>query len=96
MKKLPIHCPSCNERLAVKRLQCETCETEVEGLYPLPPLSSFSNEDQAFVLNFIKASGSLKEMAKLLKVSYPTVRNKLNEIIGTIETIETNQGADNE
>lgn len=96
MKILPTHCPSCDDRLVVKRLRCETCETEVEGLYPLPPLSSFSQEDQAFVLQFIKASGSLKEMAKLMKVSYPTVRNKLNEIIEKIEAIETNQGASNE
>ena len=38
-------------------------------------------EDQDFILQFIKASGSLKEMAGILKVSYPTVRNRLDEII---------------
>ena len=92
MKKLPTHCPSCSEQLAVKRLRCESCETEVEGLYPLPVLSSFPQEDQAFILQFIKASGSLKEMAKLLKVSYPTVRNRLNNIIEQLKVIETNQG----
>jgi len=79
----------------VKRLHCEACETEVEGLYPLPPLSGLETEEQAFVLNFIKASGSLKEMAKLMGVSYPTVRNRLNEIIEKIQTLETKQGAKN-
>lgn len=65
----------------VKRLRCDACETEVDGLYQLPSLARLPQEDQEFVLRFIKASGSLKEMAKLMKVSYPTVRNRLNEII---------------
>ena len=96
MKKLPTHCPSCSEQLTVKRLRCEACETEVEGAYPLPPITSLSSEDQAFVLSFVKASGSLKEMATLMKVSYPTVRNKLNEIIEKVNLIELNQEKPNE
>ena len=34
---------------------------------------------------FIRASGSLKEMAAILGVSYPTVRNRLDEIIGKLK-----------
>jgi hypothetical protein len=96
MKIIPKNCPSCSSPLSVKRLHCETCQTEVEGLYPLPPLSGLENEEQAFVLNFIKASGSLKEMSKLMKISYPTVRNRLNTIIDKIKYLETNPGAENE
>jgi hypothetical protein len=81
VKSLPTSCPSCSSKLAVKRLHCEKCETEVEGLYPLPILASLSRDDQDFILAFMKSSGSLKEMAALLKVSYPTVRNRLDEII---------------
>jgi hypothetical protein len=88
MKRLPLYCPSCNGPLAVKRLRCETCSTEVEGSYDLPILASLSNEDQDFILQFVKADGSLKEMAKLLGVSYPTVRNRLDDVI---ETIKQNQ-----
>ncbi len=68
----------------VKRLRCAHCETEVEGMYPLPPLMRLPQDDQDFVLLFIKASGSLKEMASHLAVSYPTVRNRLDEIIGQL------------
>ena len=81
MKRLPTSCPSCDGKLAVKRLRCEKCDTEVDGLYPLPTLASLGQEDQEFILDFIKASGSLKEMANILSVSYPTVRNRLDEII---------------
>jgi hypothetical protein len=87
-KKLPTNCPSCGEALKVKRLRCEACETEVEGLYQLPALARLPLADQEFVLKFISASGSLKEMAKLMKVSYPTVRNRLNEIIHQLSADE--------
>jgi hypothetical protein len=88
MKQLPVTCPSCSGRLAVRRLRCERCETEVEGSYNLPALASLSPEDQEFVGDFVKASGSLKEMASLLSVSYPTVRNRLDDII---EKLKQNQ-----
>ncbi len=75
----------------MKRLRCEKCDTEVEGLYGLPILASLSQEDQEFILEFVKASGSLKEMASLLKVSYPTVRNRLDEIIERVKQNEASR-----
>ena len=78
---LPTDCPSCGHKFAVKRLLCQHCGTEVEGLYELPALASLSRGDQEFIAQFVMTSGSLKEMARLLKVSYPTVRNRLDEII---------------
>lgn len=88
MKRLPVHCPSCDGALAVKRLGCEACHTDVEGLYDLPILAGLSNDDQDFILQFVKASGSLKEMAKLLGVSYPTVRNRLDDVIEMLKKNE--------
>jgi hypothetical protein len=85
VKNLPTTCPSCSGKLAVKRLRCETCDTEVEGLYSLPALIALSQDDQEFILEFIKASGSLKEMAAILGVSYPTVRNRLDEVIAKLK-----------
>lgn len=81
LKNLPANCPSCSGALSVTQLRCPTCETEVRGEFPLPPFSRLSAEEQEFVLRFVLSSGSLKEMAGLLGVSYPTVRNRLNDVI---------------
>lgn len=81
---LPCHCPSCQSQLKVKSLLCEQCGTEVSGLYDLPALARLSKDDQTFILKFVKCSGSLKDMAKELGLSYPTVRNLLDEIIEKI------------
>lgn len=88
---LPGKCPSCTEVLEVTQLRCAHCETVVEGRYPLPFTSRLDAAEQEFVLQFVKFSGSLKEMAKLLGVSYPTVRNRLNEIIEKLEKASSNE-----
>ena len=90
---LPCSCPSCQSQLKVKSLICETCQTKVSGLYSLPALARLSPDDQQFILQFIKCSGSLKDMAEFLKLSYPTVRNLLDDIIERLkkEEIEINQ-----
>ena len=85
VKVLPSVCPACSNGLNVKSLICQNCLTEVQGRYYLPPLAGLSLDDQQFILDFIKASGSLKEMAGLLGLSYPTVRNRLDEIIERIK-----------
>ena len=91
MKILPTICPACKSLLKVKSLICEQCQTEIQGQYELPALARLSADDQSFILDFIKASGSLKEMAKLLKLSYPTVRNRLDEIIERVKEAENSQ-----
>ena len=91
MKILPTICPACNSQLKVKSLICEQCQTEIQGQYELPALARLSADDQTFILDFIKSSGSLKEMARLLKLSYPTVRNRLDEIIERVKEAENSQ-----
>ncbi|MFA5239474.1 MAG: DUF2089 family protein [Phycisphaerae bacterium] len=88
MKVLPTTCPSCSSQLSVKSLVCQQCQTEIQGQYELPLLSRLSLHDQGFIIEFIKASGSLKEMARLMGLSYPTVRNRLDEIIEHIKPVE--------
>ena len=84
-KKLPVDCPACNERLKVKKLHCTNCQTEVEGLFDFPALINLNQEEQHFILDFVRTSGSLKEMAKIMNRSYPSVRNYLDEVIKKLE-----------
>lgn len=85
--RLPVHCPSCSGTLDVTELSCKSCTTRIVGQYPLPVLLQLSREDQEFVLQFFLCSGSLKEMADQLSKSYPTVRNKLDDIIERINAL---------
>ncbi|KEZ16162.1 hypothetical protein Lp90_0226 [Lactiplantibacillus plantarum] len=51
---------------------------------------NLEREDQEFVKQLVIASGSLKQLAKIYQVSYPTVRMRLNAIIQKINFIEDN------
>lgn len=84
----PTQCPACNCPLIVTQLYCESCETTVGGRFPLPILLHLDQDDRAFILSFVKASGSLKLMAEEMKLSYPTVRNLLDDLIAKIKRFE--------
>lgn len=52
---------------------------------------SLESEDISFIRNFILASGSLKEVAKIYNVSYPTVRLRLDKVIQKIKIHEVSE-----
>jgi hypothetical protein len=87
--KFPKNCPSCESILIVTQLSCQNCETKVSGNYHLPILSQLSEEEQNFILQFFLTSGSLKEMATQMGNSYPTVRNKLDDMIEKIKQLNS-------
>lgn len=89
-KKLPVNCPSCDSELTVQSLHCTSCDTTISGTYELPPLLKLTREEQAFIIDFVQFSGSLKKMAQKMKLSYPTVRNMLDEVIQKL-----NEGTEN-
>ncbi|WP_346870758.1 DUF2089 family protein [Clostridium sp. UBA5119] len=46
---------------------------------------ALEQEDAGFLKNFVLRSGSLKDIAKMYEVSYPTVRLRLDKLIQKIE-----------
>ena len=86
--KIPTVCPSCGEALKVKRLECSKCTTAVEGEFVLPLFARLSPQEQEFLLNLLKESGSLKDLASLYGISYPTVRNRLDSLIEKVERLQ--------
>ena len=51
-------------------------------------LTNLEEEDLNFIKKFILSSGSLKEVAKLYEVTYPTVRLRLDKLIQKIKINE--------
>lgn len=88
VKRLPTSCPACGGALHVQTLACTECETRIEGAFPLPVFLLLTAGEQQFILDFVACSGSLKEMASRQGLSYPTVRNRLDEIIEHLNTLQ--------
>lgn len=52
-------------------------------------MSALDTEDLGFIRKFVLSSGSLKEMAALYGVTYPTVRLRLDRLIQKIKLGES-------
>lgn len=87
-KYLPSTCPSCMAHLSVKTLECPSCRTLIEGSFDLPLFLKLSPDELRFIISFVKYSGSIKEMAREMNLSYPTVRNYLDDLINKINALE--------
>jgi hypothetical protein len=86
--KLVVSCPSCHGDLRATRLSCAHCGTNLDGSFEVPSLLKLPAEDLAFVSTFVRSSGSLKAMAQHSGSSYPTVRNRLDQIIARLDELE--------
>ena len=91
MGKIIAHCPSCDSsKLHVVKIDCANCATKFDGVFDIPVLLKLPEDDLQFIIDFVRCSGSLKEMATNHHVSYPTLRNRLNLLIESIDKLELN------
>lgn len=83
MNPLLSKCPVCGAQLEVTRLHCEHCDTTIDGRFNSAsgPFSQLTPEQVQFILTFVRCEGRFNRMEDELKLSYPTIRNRLYEII---------------
>lgn len=74
-------CPFCKGKYQVKKLECTHCGISIEGDFYTSPVTALNEDQQQFIELFVLSSGSLKEMAAVLGITYPTVRARLDQII---------------
>ena len=74
-------CPVCKQPLEVTRLYCRQCDTALEGHFHLGRFYELSPEQLHFVEVFVRCQGKLNRVQEELGLSYPTVRNRLHDVI---------------
>jgi hypothetical protein len=79
------HCSYCGGGMRISGLTCGDCGLSLGGDFYTPRLYRISTDEQQFIELFVLASGSLKQMAQILGVSYPTVRNRLDKLIKVLK-----------
>jgi len=79
-----------NEDFLIEKIRLKHGNITVEGEFELPPLSGLSNDDQIFIIAFLKSHGSIIDIEKLFGISYPSVKNRLNKISKQLAFVEVN------
>ena len=85
MQKLISQCPCCNETLKIATLQCPECGMEMKNNFELSAFDRLSNEQYAFLIEFLQQRGNLKNVQSELGVSYPTAKKKLDDLLIALE-----------
>jgi len=86
MKPVLTICPVCNADLEVTRLHCDQCHTTIEGHFASGktapnPFERLTPEQMQFLLTFVRCEGRYNRMEEELNLSYPTLRNRFNEVL---------------
>ena len=81
MRKVPERCPTCGGTLEVTELSCPSCGTTLRGRWTTCPFCKLPPEDLELLETFLRCRGNVKEMERILGLSYPTVRNRVNELL---------------
>lgn len=84
MKNSLNKCPVCDNTLTITKYTCDDCHTEITGRFYNSGFSKLNEEQLDFIEIFVLKRGNIKEIEKELGISYPTVRNKLDNIISTL------------
>lgn len=77
-------CPVCSSELSITRLQCRGCGTAIEGDFNVGRFGRLSREQLTLLESFLRARGNLKELERELKVSYPTVRVRIDALVKSL------------
>jgi hypothetical protein len=77
----PRSCPVCGERLALTRLSCPECETELSGAFEACDFCSLDADDREMLRVFLRSRGNMKDLERHLGVSYPTARARFDKLL---------------
>jgi hypothetical protein len=80
-RSAPRDCPVCGDRLALTRLSCQACGTELSGEFESCEFCSLGAEDREVLRVFLASRGNMKDLERHLGVSYPTARARFDGLL---------------
>lgn len=84
LREAPRSCPVCGEVLALTRLTCTACDTELSGQFQSCEFCSLAPEDREVLRVFLVSRGNMKDLERHLGVSYPTARARFDGLLAKL------------
>ncbi len=78
---MPTRCPVTGETLEVTRLRGPTSGVVIEGEFRPNEFALLDGDALEYLRLFVKVRGNLKEVERMLGVSYPTVRARFDAMV---------------
>jgi hypothetical protein len=84
LRTAPRQCPVCASELALTRLSCDSCHTELSGHFQACEFCALTVEDRDLLRVFLSSRGNMKELERHLGVSYPTARSRFDAVLSRL------------
>lgn len=81
---MPVSCPVTGRPLEVTRLENPESGIVIEGRFAPNEFALLPEDQLEFMRLFIKVRGNLKEVERMMGVSYPTVRLRFENVLRTL------------
>jgi len=82
--KVPGNCSICGHEILISNFKCSNCHTKTEGEFVPCRFCKLSSEQLDFIEMFLRCRGNIKDLEKVLGISYPTIRNRLEETLALL------------
>lgn len=91
---MPTRCPVSGETLEVTRLRGPTSGVVIEGEFLPNEFALLDGDALEYLRLFVKVRGNLKEVERMLGVSYPTVRARFDAMVRALGYEVADESAD--
>jgi hypothetical protein len=91
---MPTRCPVTGETLEVTRLRGPNSGVVIEGEFVPNEFALLDGEALEYLRLFVKVRGNLKEVERMLGVSYPTVRARFDAMVRALGYEVADESAD--
>jgi hypothetical protein len=86
MNKSIEKCPVCSHEMTITKVFCEQCGTTMSGQFGSTGsrFNKLTEEQMNFLMAFIRCEGKFNRLEEDLKLSYPTLRSRFNDILAAM------------
>jgi len=67
--------------MVISELKCPKCDLRIRKDFESCDFCSLPEEDYEFMLIFLRTQGRITDMEKILGVSYPTIKGKIDDLL---------------
>ncbi|MCX7995415.1 MAG: DUF2089 domain-containing protein [candidate division WOR-3 bacterium] len=75
------NCPMCGGEMVISELRCKECNLMIKKDFPMCEFCQLPEEDYEFLKIFLRSEGKITDIEKILGVSYPTIKSKIENLL---------------
>jgi hypothetical protein len=84
MKLNILNCPSCGGSMVVSEVKCAKCDLRIRKEFEPCEFCQLPDDDYEFLKLFLRTQGRITEIEKLLGISYPTIKHKIEDLLARL------------